>query len=61
MRPIMLDTNAYTAFKLADPSIVDVVQHAETIGMTPIVLGELLGGFNCGTKAKKIAKNCNNS
>lgn len=53
MRPILLDTNAYTAFKLADQSIVDVIRHAEIIGMSPIVLGELLSGFDTGNKAKK--------
>jgi predicted nucleic acid-binding protein len=53
MRPILLDTNAYTAFKLADKPIVDLIKHAEIIGLSPIVLGELLGGFDSGTKAKK--------
>lgn len=53
MRPILFDTNAYTAFKLGDDSIIDVIKHAETIGISPIVLGELLGGFDSGTKAKK--------
>ncbi|MGV3740478.1 MAG: hypothetical protein ACO1N3_04220 [Gammaproteobacteria bacterium] len=53
MRPILLDTNAYSAFKLGDTSIIEVIRHAEVIGISPIVLGELLGGFECGTKAKK--------
>ena len=53
MRPILFDTNAYAAFKLGDDSIIDVIKHAETIGISPIVLGELLGGFDSGTKAKK--------
>lgn len=53
MRPILLDTNAYSAFKLGDPSILDIITHAEIIGMSPIVLGELLGGFDSGNKAKK--------
>jgi len=53
VRPILLDTNAYSAFKLADQSIIDVLSHAEIIGMSPIVLGELLSGFDTGNKAKK--------
>ena len=53
MRPILLDTNAYTAFKLSDQSILDIINHAEIIGMSPIVLGELLSGFDTGSKAKK--------
>lgn len=53
MRPILLDTNAYTAFKLADKSIVEVIRHAEIIGMSPIVMGELLSGFDTGNKAQK--------
>ena len=53
MRPILLDTNAYTAFKLAVPSLIEIIQHAEIIGISPIVLGELLGGFDKGNKAKK--------
>jgi len=53
MRPVLLDTNAYTAFKLGEQSLIDIIRYAETIGMSPVVLGELLGGFNCGTKAKR--------
>src|SRR3990167_5872704 len=53
MRPVMLDTNAYTAFKLGDAHIVNVIKHAETIGISPIVLGELISGFDSGAKSKK--------
>ncbi len=53
MRPIILDTNAYTAFKRGDPDILPVIQHAEILGMSPIVLGELLSGFECGNRTKK--------
>lgn len=31
MRPIALDTNAYTAFKRGDAAIVAVLQHAPAI------------------------------
>lgn len=53
MRPILIDTNAYVAFKRGETSIVEVIQHAEIIGMSPIVIGELLGGFDCGNKSKR--------
>lgn len=53
MRPVLLDTNAYTAFKLGEPSMIDVINHAETIAISPIVLGELLSGFDGGNRAVK--------
>lgn len=53
MRPILIDTNAYVAFKRGDPSILEIIRHAETLAISPIVLGELLGGFECGNKTKK--------
>lgn len=56
MRSILIDTNAYTAFKLGDASIMEIIQHATTIGISPIVLGELLGGFDCGSKNKQNRK-----
>lgn len=45
MRPIAIDTNAYTAFKRGDAGIVAVLQHAPSIIVCATVLGELLGGF----------------
>jgi tRNA(fMet)-specific endonuclease VapC len=53
MRPILLDTNAYVAFKDGITSIVTIIQHAEIIGISPIVLAELISGFEYGNKAKK--------
>lgn len=53
MRPILIDTNAYVAYKQGDPFILEVIQFAETLAISPIVLGELLGGFECGNKIKK--------
>jgi tRNA(fMet)-specific endonuclease VapC len=53
MRPILIDTNAYVAFKKGDASIMEIIQHAETLAISPVVLGELLGGFECGNKTKK--------
>lgn len=53
MRPILIDTNAYVAFKRGDAAILEVIQYAECIAISPIVLGELLGGFECGNRTKK--------
>jgi tRNA(fMet)-specific endonuclease VapC len=52
MRPILIDTNAYSAFKRGDEEVIDLIRHSEKIGISPIVLGELLGGFDQGGRAK---------
>jgi len=54
MRPLILDTNAYTAFKKGDPHITSILQTVEEIILSPIVLGELLAGFQGG---QYLAKN----
>ena len=48
MRPILLDTNAYTGFMLGLAEVVEVVAHADRLILTSTVLGELLGGFAAG-------------
>ena len=53
MRPILIDTNAYTAFMLGDAAVVEVIAHAERIFLNSVVLGELLGGFAAGTREAK--------
>jgi tRNA(fMet)-specific endonuclease VapC len=53
MRPVLIDTNAYSAFKRGEKDIIEIIQHSEKIGISPIVLGELLGGFDHGNKAKQ--------
>ena len=50
MRPIVLDTNACSAFKRGDPPVVAVLQHAPRILLCATVLGELLGGFAAGQR-----------
>jgi tRNA(fMet)-specific endonuclease VapC len=50
MRPILLDTNAYTAFMLGTAQVVDVIAHADQLILTSTVLGELLGGFAAGQR-----------
>jgi len=53
VRPILIDTNAYVAFKRGDTSILEIIQYAETLAISPVVLGELLSGFEYGNKIKK--------
>lgn len=50
MRPIAIDTNAYTAFKRGDANVIAVLQHAPSILVCVTVLGELLGGFAAGNR-----------
>lgn len=53
LRPILLDTNAYSAFKLGQPKIIEIIQYAELIAISPIMLGEMLAGFDLGNKSKQ--------
>ena len=53
MRPVLLDTNAYASFKRNEASIIEIIQHAPVIGISPIVIGELIAGFDGGNKAKQ--------
>lgn len=53
VRPILIDTNAYVAFKRGETSVLEIIQQAEVLAISPIVLGELLGGFEGGSKTKK--------
>jgi predicted nucleic acid-binding protein len=50
VRQIVLDTNAYAAFKRNLPEAVEVIRRAPLIGINTIVLGELLAGFAVGTR-----------
>ncbi len=50
MRTILIDTNAYSAFKRGDPAMLAVLQYAPHILLCATVLGELLGGFAAGQK-----------
>lgn len=53
MRPVLFDTNAYASFKRNEGDIIEIIQRAELICISPIVIGELLAGFDGGSKAKK--------
>lgn len=50
MRRVMVDTNAYVAFKRGDAGAVEIVRLADRLGVPAVVLGELLAGFAGGTR-----------
>ncbi|MDJ0555581.1 MAG: hypothetical protein QNJ68_14295 [Microcoleaceae cyanobacterium MO_207.B10] len=50
IKPILLDTNAYTAFKGNVSDAVKIINNAPLIGINSVILGELLGGFAVGSK-----------
>lgn len=50
MKSVLLDTNAYAAFKRGNQEAVQILRYAETIGISAIVLGELLSGFEAGSR-----------
>ena len=45
-----IHTNAYAAFKRGDAEAEEIIDRATAIGLSVIVLGELLAGFNAGTR-----------
>jgi tRNA(fMet)-specific endonuclease VapC len=50
---VLLDTNAYVAFKQGQPDAVDIVQRATHLALSSTVLGELLAGFAIGSREAK--------
>jgi len=50
IREILLDTNAYSAFKRNSPDAIEIIRHALVIGINSIVVGELLAGFAVGKR-----------
>jgi predicted nucleic acid-binding protein len=50
LKPILLDTNAYTAFKRNVFDAVEIIRYAPLIAFNSVILGELLGGFSVGSK-----------
>ncbi|WP_298268335.1 type II toxin-antitoxin system VapC family toxin [Geobacter sp.] len=53
MKRIIIDTNFYTAFKRNDADAVVLLQQAEYIGISSVILGELFAGFRCGSKERQ--------
>ena len=52
----ILDTSAYSALARNHEKIVDAVAEADSLYMTPIVLGELLAGFRKGSRFEQNEK-----
>ena len=50
MKRVLLDTNAYVAFKRGHPDIVELLRRADEIVVPTVVLGELLAGFALGRR-----------
>ena len=50
---VLIDTNAYAAYKRGDQSAVEIFRHVERIGISTIVLGELLAGFAAGIRERR--------
>jgi predicted nucleic acid-binding protein len=53
LRPILLDTNAYTAFKHNVIDAVEIFKNTPLIGLNSIILGELYGGFALGSREER--------
>jgi len=56
MKRILIDTNTYAAFKRNDQRALQAFRTVEYIGVTIVVLGELLSGFRGGSKEAKNKK-----
>jgi tRNA(fMet)-specific endonuclease VapC len=50
IKSILLDTNAYTAFKRNQNKAISIIQTVDIIAMNTVIIGELLGGFAVGNK-----------
>ena len=50
MKRIILDTNFYAAFKKNEAPAVGLLRRADFVGVSTVVLGELLAGFRCGSR-----------
>ncbi|MFM5983310.1 MAG: type II toxin-antitoxin system VapC family toxin [Sphaerospermopsis kisseleviana] len=50
IKSILLDTNAYTAFKRNQNEAVAIIRNVDIIVINSIIFGELLGGFALGNK-----------
>lgn len=56
MKRILIDTNAYAAFKRSELSALEVIRTSEYIGVNVVVLAELYSGFKGGSKEAKNRK-----
>lgn len=56
MKRILIDTNAYAAFKRDDATAVNVIRTSAYIGINIVVLGELYSGFKGGSREARNKK-----
>lgn len=59
MKKIALDTNAYSALMQGGSDVLSILQHSEWVGLSTIVLGELIGGFSFGSKYQENLQKLN--
>ena len=52
MRPVLLDTNAYTGLINGDTRVYEYIVQADVICMSTVMLGELYAGFYGGSKSE---------
>jgi len=50
---VLLDTNAYSAFKRGHPDVVSLVRRSREVLLSTVVAGELLYGFRCGSRFER--------
>jgi predicted nucleic acid-binding protein len=53
VKRILIDTNAYGAFKRGDSAAVEIMRLADRVGLSTVVLGELLAGFSGGHRTER--------
>jgi predicted nucleic acid-binding protein len=50
---LVLDTSTYSHFRKGDERVIDLMTSADIIVMPTVVLGELYGAFEAGTRVKE--------
>lgn len=50
---ILIDSNGYSAFKRRAADALDIVQNCDRIGVSVVVLGELLHGFQLASRERQ--------
>jgi predicted nucleic acid-binding protein len=50
---VLLDTNAYSAWKRNDETVLEIIHRSEHLFLSAVVAGELLFGFRIGSRFRK--------
>ncbi|HSV31811.1 MAG TPA: type II toxin-antitoxin system VapC family toxin [Atribacteraceae bacterium] len=53
MKRIALDTNAYVAYKRGEKEALEIIRSAQELGISVVVLGEMLSGFSLGRNEER--------